>query len=164
MEEQKNRKETAAGQEKAGEKALKKPAADGSNKAADIMELKIPVMKSRRKPVDKEKVSTARRSTDKKNTERTSRAGSVKQNKTKAAGSSQRKTLYNEERKPVTRPASDIEGMSEEEREHAKRVVPILQRRRAEKAKQLQRRKMMRLAAFVRFGLSSLNPSGNRNL
>lgn len=94
------------------------------------MELKIPVMKSRRKPVDKEKVSTARRSTDrrstdKKNTERTSRAGSVKQNKTKAAGSSQRKTLYNEERKPVTRPAFDIEGMSEEEREHAKRWKPF---------------------------------------
>lgn len=161
MEEQKNRKETAAGQEKAGEKALKKPAADGSNKAADIMELKIPVMKSRRKPADKEKVSTARRSTDKrstdkKNTERTSRAGSVKQNKTKAAGSSQRKTLYNEERKPVTRPASDIEGMSEEEREHAKRVEAILQRRRAEKAKQLQRRKMMRLAPLCVLALVAL--------
>ena len=47
MEEQKNRKETAAGQEKAGEKVLKKPAVDGSDKAADIMELKIPVMKNR---------------------------------------------------------------------------------------------------------------------
>ena len=31
MEEQKNRKDTAAGQEKAGDKPLKKPAADGSD-------------------------------------------------------------------------------------------------------------------------------------
>ncbi len=167
MEKQKDIKETAGSQEK----ALKKPAVNGSDKAADIMELKIPVMKSRRRPVHKEKMSTARRSTDKKSTEkkntdknnidkknieRISGAVSGSQNKKKTAGDSYRRAVHKDSKKSVTKPILNIEGMSEEEQEHARRVEAILQRRRAEKAKQLQRRKMLRLAPLCVLALVAL--------
>lgn len=71
----------------------------------------------------------------------------------KTTGYAGKKAAQNDVRKNVSRPALNIEGLSEEDREHARRVEAILQKRRAEKAKQLRRRKLLRLAPLCALAL-----------